>query len=60
MAELTVKLHKYMENEPPLNENEELKKLIALIESQQQKFDIMSKVKRQNSNSLAITMLYPN
>ena len=60
MAELTVKLHKYMENEPPLNENEELKKLIALIESQQQKFDIMSKVKRQNSTSLAITMLYPN
>ena len=60
MAELTVKLHKYLENEPPLNENEELKKLIALIESQQQKFDIMSKVKRQNSTSLAITMLYPN
>jgi hypothetical protein len=34
MTELTVKLHKYMENEVPLNENEELKKLINLIESQ--------------------------
>ncbi len=60
MTELTVKLHKYMENEVPLNENEELKKLINLIESQQQKFDIMSKVKRENSTNLAITMLYPN
>ena len=60
MNELTVKLNKYMDDEPPLNENEELKKLVSLIESQERKFDLVGKVKRESTTSLSITMLYPN
>ena len=49
-----------MDNDFPLVDNEDFKKIHSLIESQEKMFDIMGKMKKDNTVSLEMTIIEPN